>query len=199
MKKNILLTFVLLAGVVAGLSGCKEKTEYDPNNFIETGDKIVKEKIELTFFAPLHSLHTKEGFNAMKLFKVMEEKTNIHINWVYGNVSNYDETVNNIINAEQPETTEEVATGGFMDAPQPKDLDPYFKTAVKLVMANNGASVSYLQRRLQIGYSRAARIIDQMEDKNYIAPSTGAKLRKVLITPEQFREEFGEDCDSLND
>lgn len=91
MKKNILLTFVLLAGVVAGLSGCKEKTEYDPNNFIETGDKIVKEKIELTFFAPLHSLHTKEGFNAMKLFKVMEEKTNIHINWVYGNVSNYDE------------------------------------------------------------------------------------------------------------
>ncbi len=115
------------------------------------------------------------------------------------NVSNYDETVNNIINAEQPETTEEVATGGFMDAPQPKDLDPYFKTALKLVMGNNGASVSYLQRRLQIGYSRAARIIDQMEDKNYIAPSTGAKLRKVLITPEQFREEFGEDCDSLND
>ena len=86
-----------------------------------------------------------------------------------------------------------------MDAPQPKDLDPYFKTALKLVMGNNGASVSYLQRRLQIGYSRAARIIDQMEDKNYIAPSTGAKLRKVLITPEQFREEFGEDCDSLND
>ena len=59
-------------------------------------------------------------------------------------------------------------------------------------MQNGGASVSYLQRRLSIGYSRAARIIDQMEDRGYIAASTGAKLRKVLITPEQFNEEFGE-------
>lgn len=90
MKKKILS----LAGLIAllALSGCQsKKVAYDPDNFLPTGDKIVKEKIELTFFAPLHSLHAKEGYNAMKLFKVMEEKTNIHINWVYGNVSNYDE------------------------------------------------------------------------------------------------------------
>ncbi len=117
------------------------------------------------------------------------------------NPTNFDESINNIINAEEPETAEDIASGGsgFMDAPPPKDVDSYFKTAVKLVMANGGASVSYLQRRLQIGYSRAARIIDQMEDKGFIAPSTGAKLRKVLITPDQFREEFGDDYDSIND
>ena len=117
------------------------------------------------------------------------------------NTANFDETVNNIINSEQPATVDEVGGGaGFADAPPPRDsVDSYFKTAVKLVMANGGASVSYLQRRLSIGYSRAARIIDQMEDKGYIAPTTGSKLRKVLITPEQFREDFGEEYDSLND
>lgn len=118
------------------------------------------------------------------------------------NVASFDETVDNIINAEQTEAADDASSSGgsgFMDAPPPKDVDSYFKTAVKLVMANGGASVSYLQRRLQIGYSRAARIIDQMEDKGFIAPSTGAKLRKVLITPDQFREEFGDDYDSIND
>ena len=90
MKKIfILFAMLLLSLSVIGCDG--NKTKYDPDNFLETGDKIVKEKIELTFFAPLHSLHTKEGYNAMKLFKIMEEVTNIHINWVYGNVSNYDE------------------------------------------------------------------------------------------------------------
>ena len=90
MKKIfILFSMILLSLSVVSCGG--NKTKYDPDNFLETGDKIVKEKIELTFFAPLHSLHTKEGYNAMKLFKVMEEVTNIHINWVYGNVSNYDE------------------------------------------------------------------------------------------------------------
>ena len=69
---------------------------------------------------------------------------------------------------------------------------------IKIVMQNGGASTSYLQRRLSIGYSRAARIMDQMGDKGYIAPASGSKLRKVLITPEQFREEFGEDFDSLD-
>ena len=66
-------------------------------------------------------------------------------------------------------------------------------------MANGGASVSYLQRRLSIGYARAARIVDQMEDKGYIAASNGSKLRKVLITPEQFAQEFGEDFNNFDE
>ena len=89
--KKLLILFTLLS-VLSTLVGCgSKKVAYDPDNFLATGDKIVKEKIELTFFAPLHSLHTKEGYNAMKLFKIMEEKTNIRIKWVYGNVSSYSE------------------------------------------------------------------------------------------------------------
>lgn len=114
------------------------------------------------------------------------------------NQASYDERVESSFNAEQAPVDDAGGNGQF-DAPPPRDtVDNYFKTAVKLVMMNGGASTSYLQRRLSIGYSRAARIIDQMEDKGYIAASTGSKLRKVLITPEQFKADFGEDYDSLD-
>lgn len=114
------------------------------------------------------------------------------------NQASYDERVENSFNTEQA-PVDDVGGNGQFDAPPPKDaVDNYFKVAVKLVMMNGGASTSYLQRRLSIGYSRAARIIDQMTDKGYIAASTGSKLRKVLITPEQFKADFGEEYDSLD-
>ncbi len=113
------------------------------------------------------------------------------------NSANYDDAVSSVINAEpQPENEYSNQTN---DMPAPKELDSYFKTALKQVMQNGGASTSYLQRRFSIGYSRAAKIIDQMEDRGYIAPATGSKVRKVLITPEQFKEEFGEDFNDLSD
>ncbi len=117
------------------------------------------------------------------------------------NTASFDEAVMTAMDAEQTPPDSVGGSGGsvFVDsAPNKETMDPYFKIAVKHVMMNGGASVSYLQRRLSIGYSRAARIVDVMEDKGFIAPATGAKLRKVLITPEQFREEFGEDYDSLD-
>ncbi len=114
------------------------------------------------------------------------------------NQANFDEMVEKSFNAEQPMNDEVGGMSGDSGGAK-ETVDGYFKKAVKIVMLNGGASTSYLQRRLAIGYSRAARIIDQMEDKGYIAPSTGSKLRKVLITPEQFREDFGEEYDSLND
>jgi DNA segregation ATPase FtsK/SpoIIIE-like protein len=115
------------------------------------------------------------------------------------NKANYDETVNNIINSEQQADTDASSNfNGGDGVPSRDSVDSYFKEAVRLVMQNGGASVSYLQRRLSIGYSRAARIIDQMEDKGYIAGATGSKVRKVLITPDQFYEEFGEAYDNID-
>lgn len=91
MKNKLLLTSVLLL-IIFTLGGCgKGKVKYDPDNFIQTGDKIVKEKITLKFFAPLHPLHNSDGYNAMRLFKEMEEITNIHIEWVYGPIQTYNE------------------------------------------------------------------------------------------------------------
>ena len=117
---------------------------------------------------------------------------------IRNNEANYDEAVEKAMDQDQSEQETGGFSGGDGVPPQRDTVDSYFKTAVKIVMQNGGASTSYLQRRLSIGYSRAARIMDQMGDKGYIAPASGSKLRKVLITPEQFREEFGEDFDTID-
>ncbi|SCW32804.1 DNA segregation ATPase FtsK/SpoIIIE, S-DNA-T family [Borreliella japonica] len=59
--------------------------------------------------------------------------------------------------------------------------EPMFDEALEIVKATRKASASYLQRRLKIGYNRAARIIEIMEDMGYIGPVNGSKPREVLI------------------
>ncbi len=71
--------------------------------------------------------------------------------------------------------------------------DKILKDAVKIVMHNGKASTAYIQRRFAIGYSRAARLIDMMELMGIVGNMNGEKYRKVLITPEKFKEYFGED------
>jgi S-DNA-T family DNA segregation ATPase FtsK/SpoIIIE len=61
-----------------------------------------------------------------------------------------------------------------------------FKSAVKIVLEAGKASTSLLQRRLKIGYARAARLLDLMEEKGIVGPQEGSKPRKVLISPEDF-------------
>lgn len=53
------------------------------------------------------------------------------------------------------------------------------------------ASVSMIQRQFPIGYVKACKIIDWMEDMNYITPNNEEGIRKVLITPEKVKEMFG--------
>ncbi|HNR90118.1 MAG TPA: DNA translocase FtsK, partial [Spirochaetota bacterium] len=59
--------------------------------------------------------------------------------------------------------------------------DELFVEALKIVEDSKKASASYLQRRLSIGYNRAARIIELMEERGYIGPQTGSKPREVFI------------------
>ena len=116
----------------------------------------------------------------------------------HNNIAKYDESIENAINAEQLSADDSGAGMGGDFVPQKDVVDGYFKTAVKICLQNGGASTSYLQRRLSIGYSRAAKIIDQMEGKGYIGRATGSKPRPMLITPEQFEQEFGESIDSVD-
>ncbi|MDO5716703.1 MAG: DNA translocase FtsK [Tissierellia bacterium] len=62
-----------------------------------------------------------------------------------------------------------------------EDQDELLKDAIVLVVKDNQGSISYLQRRLKVGYSRAARMIDQMEEMGVVGPNEGSKPRKVLI------------------
>ena len=59
--------------------------------------------------------------------------------------------------------------------------DELFAEALKIVEETRKASASYLQRRLSIGYNRAARMIEQMEDMGYVGPQQGSKPREVYI------------------
>ncbi len=70
----------------------------------------------------------------------------------------------------------------------PVDEDELFEDALRLVVEAQQASISMLQRRLRIGYSRAARLIDIMESKGFVGPYEGSKPRHVLID-NQFLEE----------
>ncbi len=65
------------------------------------------------------------------------------------------------------------------------ESDPLFDEAVQTVVSTGKASASYLQRRLSIGYSRAARLIDIMEEKGLIGPAMGSKPREILHTETQ--------------
>lgn len=57
--------------------------------------------------------------------------------------------------------------------------------AIRIVVEEKQASVSLLQRRLRVGYNRAARMIDELEAKEIISPKDGSKPRQVLVTKDQ--------------
>lgn len=72
--------------------------------------------------------------------------------------------------------------GGF-------DKDEFFDEAVKMVLETGQASVSMLQRRLRLGYTRAARIIDAMEEEGIVGPFRGSKTREILVSEYKSKEE----------
>lgn len=65
------------------------------------------------------------------------------------------------------------------------DKDPMFDEAARVIVRHQQGSVSLLQRRLKLGYSRAARIVDQLEEAGIVGPAEGSKVRAVLIEDEQ--------------
>jgi S-DNA-T family DNA segregation ATPase FtsK/SpoIIIE len=73
--------------------------------------------------------------------------------------------------------------------------DALLSAAVDIVRRSDKASASLLQRRLRIGYARAARILDQMEDRGIVGPADGSRFREVLVTPDGWGGEVspGED------
>ena len=79
--------------------------------------------------------------------------------------------------------------GAASDAPADgEDGDELLPAAVEVVLETGQASVSMLQRRLKLGYSRAARLVDQMEERGYVGPFEGSKPRQLLITREKWQE-----------
>jgi DNA-binding MarR family transcriptional regulator len=83
---------------------------------------------------------------------------------------------------ENPETSEEI------------ERDELFEEAKRIVLQNGSASTSFLQRRLGLGYTRAARIIDQLEAAGVISPAEGSKPREILMSGDNSAEAVGGDA-----
>ena len=98
----------------------------------------------------------------------------------------YDEAM---IEAMEKHTIQDGKKGGSgADADDEADTDPMYNQAVEVVIDAGQASTSLLQRRCKLGYARAARIMDEMEQNGIIGPSEGAKPRAVLISRQQWLE-----------
>ena len=78
--------------------------------------------------------------------------------------------------------------GGSNPSESGEEYDELINAAIEVVLDTGQASVSMLQRRLKLGYARAARLVDQMEEKGIVGPFEGSKARQLLITKEQWQE-----------
>lgn len=84
--------------------------------------------------------------------------------------------------------TSKKSSGSVSDAAAGGDEDPMLRSAVELAVESGKISTSLIQRRLSLGYGRAAKLIDRMEELGYVSAPDGQKPREVLITKEQFME-----------
>jgi len=97
----------------------------------------------------------------------------------------------------EPKFEEDVITEGPADDDQGLGQeDELLPEAVKVVFEHGQASISLLQRKLRIGYTRAGRLIDAMEERGFVGPFEGSKAREVLITYDEYRRLFGDSTDS---
>lgn len=87
--------------------------------------------------------------------------------------------------------TEETEQGTSEEAAAPaEERDELLERAIERVMSEGQASTSMLQRRFRIGYSRAARLVDTMEEMKIIGPANGSKPRDILMTPEEVKTRY---------
>ncbi len=109
-------------------------------------------------------------------------------NYVKANyVTNYDQTVMEEIEKKAAQTGNKQQSNDKPEANASElDGDEMLPDAVNVILETGQASVSMLQRRLKLGYARAARIVDEMEEKGIVGPFVGSKPREILITKEQW-------------
>ena len=114
----------------------------------------------------------------------IEAVTN-HVKSAYS--SNYDQQIMEDIERKAAQTGNKPAS---VSEPEPNSDelggDEMLPAAVDVILETGQASVSMLQRRLKLGYARAARIVDEMEEKGIVGPFQGSKPRDILITKEQW-------------
>ena len=103
-------------------------------------------------------------------------------------VTNYDQEVMEEIERKAIQTGNKSNTSDPEPNVDELDGDEMLPAAVDVILETGQASVSMLQRRLKLGYARAARIVDEMEEKGIVGPFQGSKPRDILVTKEQWAQ-----------
>lgn len=118
---------------------------------------------------------------------VSDEEREEVVNFIksYGNAEYADDVIAQI---EKAAEEKDKSKGAKEQHEVADDYDELLPQAVDVVLDLGQASVSSLQRRLKLGYSRAARIVDQMEELGIVGPFEGSKPRQILITKQQWQE-----------
>jgi S-DNA-T family DNA segregation ATPase FtsK/SpoIIIE len=80
--------------------------------------------------------------------------------------------------------------GGDRESLSSDDMDPLLEEAARIVVGNQSGSTSMIQRRLKLGYNRAGRIMDQLEELGIVGPNMGSKPREVMYSSEQELEQY---------
>ena len=109
-------------------------------------------------------------------------------NYVKANfITEYDQEVMQEIDRKAEQTGNSKSTASEVEPTADEEYaDEMLPAAVDVILETKQASVSMLQRRLKLGYARAARIVDEMEEKGIVGPFQGSKPREILITQEQW-------------
>ncbi|MBO5240140.1 MAG: hypothetical protein J6B56_01810 [Clostridia bacterium] len=100
------------------------------------------------------------------------------------NEAYYDENATAFINKSRAGGGESLDGAG-------DEIEPVYIEALRYVILSESASISMIQRKCSVGYNKAGKIVEWMEDMGYISSFDGAKARKVLITKEEFESKYG--------
>lgn len=139
--------------------------------------------------------------NGDLLYKPVGVKKPIRMQSGYAATSEIREVVNFLKNEHTAEYSDEVIAEVEENTPLPKDSgssggdnvsvnpdDDLVNQAISIIVQTNNASTAFLQRKLKLGFPRAARIMDEIEEMGIIGPQEGSKARKINITKEEWAE-----------
>ena len=109
------------------------------------------------------------------------------------NEAYFDELIEQSISNVKPPQSEAEAKGDGEEEEEGGGVDKIFADALRLGIESGQISISMIQRRFSVGYSRAGKLIDEMEKMGFVTPFEGSKPRKMLISMDEFNRHFGGD------
>ncbi len=135
-------------------------------------------------------LYTMQGINTpvrvQSAFISSEDSQRVVSFIKSNNEAYYDENATSFINNVRGPSGVGEGFGGGGD-----EIEPVYIEALRYVILSESASISMIQRKCSVGYNKAGKIVEWMEDMGYISSFDGAKARKVLITKEEFESKYG--------